>query len=133
LAGEHYVVKIDNTSELISALRSQLATRAEGLRNVGNRTVDAGKNEVRNAGPVSVEELRRRVGREIASLDMKLPANRRRARIIFIESVLTWDFGDELLNDPQFDFFVRDVEESLNANPDVAASLDKVLSQLHTN
>lgn len=128
------MVKIDNASELIAALRSQLVSRADGARSAATKTVDTGK-ATDTMGPVRVpiEELQRRIGREIGELDMKLPANRRRARIIFIESVLTWDFGDELLNDPQFGFFVRDIEESMSANADVAATLDQMLSQIHSH
>ena len=125
------MVKIDSTSELISALRSQLATRSDALRSSSTASAAAGRPETRASVQISIEQLQERIGRELKDLDLKVPANRRRARIIFIESVLTWDFGDDLLNDPQFGFFVRDVEESMSANPDVASSLDLVLSQMH--
>ncbi len=125
------MVKIDGTSELISALRSQMASRADGLRSAAASSTEGGKADPAGTTPVTIEQLRQRIGRELRDLDLKLPTNRRRARIIFIESVLTWDFGDALLNDPQFGFFVRDIEESMSSNPDVASVLDQVLLQLH--
>jgi hypothetical protein len=120
--------KIGGASELVNILRSQLSSRAEALK-----TASGQSSETANAGasvPISIEELRKRLGREMRNLDLKLPENRRQARIIFIESVIAWDFGDGLLNDPNFSLFVRDVEKSMSSDPKVAQALDQLLQQL---
>ncbi len=127
------MAKIDGTSELINALRSQLVARSDALRTSPARTERTATADATPASIVSIEELRKRLGREIRSLDLKLPENRRQARILFIESVIGWDFGDALLNDPRFSIFVRDVETSMVSDPKIAETLDKILLDLQTS
>jgi hypothetical protein len=122
--------KIDGTSELVNALRSQLVARSETLRTDSARSKLTDAATRNGSAAISVDELRKRLGRSIRALDLSIAANRRQARLMFIESVIAWDFGDNLLNDPQFSLFVRDVEASMCSDPTVGTALDLVLSQL---
>lgn len=80
----------------------------------------------------TIEALRNRIGRELGSLNLKEAADRHRARVVFIESVLSWEFGDQLLNDQRLGALVRDIEESVESHPQAAAALDNMLMQLHS-
>lgn len=123
------MVKVDSTSALLDAVRSELATRAERSRLTAEKSGTPAAAQ-RSASPLTLETVRQRIGREIDDLDLKLPASRRRARLAFIESLLAWEFGDTLLTDPQFDELVREIDDSVTASPDVAAALEQVLAQL---
>jgi len=60
------------------------------------------------------------------------PRQPEKARRIFLESVLAWQFGDELLIDRGFAEVVSGVQEALRAHPQVDSRLAEVLRELLT-
>lgn len=121
------MAKIDGTSALINALRSQLATRTESQRGTPvNRT----GNQSAAPAAITAEQLQIRIGRELKRLDLRSATGRRQARQVFLESVLAWDLGEQLLTDARFGFVIKDVEESIEAAPQVSQALDELLLHL---
>jgi hypothetical protein len=66
----------------------------------------------------AAQEVERRIRERIARLD---PAEQRgqEAIRIFVSSVLAWEFGEEILGDPEFSALSRQVEEALAAEPEL--------------
>jgi SOS response regulatory protein OraA/RecX len=75
----------------------------------------------------SVEEVRRRVAERIAGLDAAERSGARAAQIL-VESVLVWEFGEEVLDDPEFAELTRQVRAAMTDDPQVWRKLQGVLA-----
>lgn len=75
------------------------------------------------------DEILRRIGDRIHALN---PDEKRgtKAMQIFIESVLVWEFGEELLQDPRFTEIAREVQHTINENELARQKLTTLLEQL---
>lgn len=70
-----------------------------------------------SAARAAPEELRRRIAQSIAAIDNNDPMRGNKATRIFVEQVLTWQFGDSILNDPGFTRLVEEVQQTLEQDP----------------
>jgi hypothetical protein len=124
--------KIGGQSDLLAAIRSQVSKRTDRLGGVDPGLDERGKvgTEVAQAVPFDLSELRKRLGKELKSIDIAAPDNRRRARRAFIESVMCWDLGDGLLNSPEFGIVVTEVENSMSNDSATVELLDEIIVQL---
>jgi len=93
-------------------LPSQQAPRPSGSSNVASSSV------------------RETVARKIHAIDPLAPDFDRAAASVFIESVLTGEFGDALLNDPAFREIMHDVQHAMLSNESVRAQLQTLLREL---
>lgn len=125
---------VNGINQLMALLKRQLAERNE--RSAGSTT---GTQLSRSRQPthrapakVTVDEIQRRIGqrlKSIASAERSGPLGTQ----IFIESVLVWEFGDDILNDPGFGDFVASVRETMSHDPDLQHSLERLLERLATS
>lgn len=122
------MAKVDGTSDLLAALRSQLTGRSSKAGSGRSRGVDDAKSMARDA--IGPEALQERIGSELKLVDLASLPGKKKARQIFIESVLAWDLGAGLLADGQFGRVVRDVEESITSDPRLSDQLDQLLLQI---
>jgi hypothetical protein len=74
--------------------------------------------------------VRETVARKIRTIDPLAPDFDRTAASLFIESVLTAEFGDALLNDPAFRETMRDVQHAMLSNESIRAQLQTLLREL---
>lgn len=81
----------------------------------------------RQTGPAIAEALRQRIGLAIEGIAEDDPARRRKAMRLFVENVLTWQFGDALLNDPAFASLADDVQRTLEQEPGLVDELMAVV------
>ena len=79
------------------------------------------------AAKASPEEIQRRIGERIRMLE---PEERQgpRAAQVFVESVLAWEFGDEVLDDPDFAELARQVRTAMTADPMLWRKVQGVLA-----
>lgn len=78
-----------------------------------------------SGGAATLEELRRRVGDALQSIDSADPDRRRKTATIFAEHVLRWQFGDDILNDARFVDLLDEVSAVLEQEGDgLIAALD---------
>lgn len=122
------MAKVDGTSDLLATLRGQLTGRSGKTSASRSRDVDGMKSTSQEA--IGPEALQERIGSELKLVDLVSPSGKKKARQIFIESVLAWDLGEGLLADGQFGRVVRDVEESIASDPRLSEQLDQLLMQL---
>lgn len=122
---------INGINQLMAILKRQLAERGERTaRNSNTQT----SNSPRKTGPrtpakTSPEEIQRRIGQRLRNLD---PDDRfgNRGTQVFIESILAWEFGDEVLTDPRFGDLVANVRETMAEDPALQQSLQRLLNNL---
>jgi hypothetical protein len=119
------VNRIDQVMQLISRQMSERAARLES----GGKLATAAA-PVRSARRPALTALRAKVRERLGSLDPDDPRRPDKAQRIFLESVLAWQFGNQLLLDRGFEDIIAGVQEALRANPKVEARLGELLREL---
>jgi len=117
--------RLDHVLQLIGRQMSERASR-----------LDSGAKLASLSGPArtprrpSLAALKRKVQDRLAEIDPDDARRADKARRVFLESVLTWQFGDELLLDRGFEEIVAGVQEALQAHSQTDARLDQLLREL---
>jgi hypothetical protein len=116
--------RLDQVMQIIGQQMSERAARLEaGVKH-------APSNPAARARRPSLTALKTKVRERLESLEPDDPRRGEKARRIFLESVLAWQFGNELLLDRGFEDIVTGVQEALRANPAVDARLGRLLRDL---
>lgn len=107
---------INNLNQIMQVLRQRLAQKPEQKNRVsGSKTAADNRVTASKAQKASTEEVIQGIARRINALspdDRHGPA----AVKIFVESVLIWEFGDELTQDAAFSELATEVQNSLLEN-----------------
>lgn len=116
----------DRLQGIVTQIRSTLARRTD-------RGGTAGRSQAANfslgtQGRLTLEELRAGLRSGLAGLDLEQSGDRKRARRLFIESVLLSEFGINLANDARFIEVVSGVESVFSEEPAFLEELDSVLA-----
>jgi hypothetical protein len=119
------VSRLDQILQVIGRQMSERASHLEaGAKTIGSAT------PARAARRPSLAVLKSKVQQRLRALDPNDARRADKARRIFLESVLAWQFGDELLLDRGFEEIVSGVQEALRAHPGVDARLVQLLGEL---
>ena len=117
---------INSIGQIAQILRRKLANRTD------SRNADETASRLSDKAPadkVSPEEIRRKISARIQSLDIE-ERQGPKAALIFIESIIVWEFGEELLEDPKFSELSKSVLDSFSADTNASAKLNALLTQL---
>jgi hypothetical protein len=109
---------VGGLSEIMRLLQRRLAEKkqqTERLEPTGGQ-VGTPARRATTAAKASPEEIQRRIGERIQMLG---PEERQgpRAAQVFVESVLAWEFGEEVLDDPDFAELTRQVRATMTDDP----------------
>lgn len=83
----------------------------------------------REISRTDIEGLRGRITARLGALPADERGSSRAARI-FVESVLVWEFGDEVLHDPTFSDLLAQVQDSLTGDPELSRRFIALLNEL---
>jgi hypothetical protein len=123
---------INRLNRVMEILRRQVAE--DSSRSVPITPGRAPTTSARGPHPerAGVEQLRQRVVERVRALDPDDPRRPGKARRIFLESVLAWEFGDDILQDNRFDEMLTHIEHGFDAAPEMTDQLDELLAALQT-
>ena len=119
------VGRLDQVLRLIGRQMAERASRLESGTVASYRA--AATPPSRRA---SLGALKEKVRGRLRGLDPDDPGRQQKARRVFLESVLSWQFGDELLLDRGFEEMIAGVQEALQAHPRLEQRLAQLLSDL---
>lgn len=109
---------VDPSAQLAALIRSQVASLKKAApRPKSNEKSPAKRNEDRDIASL--------VARRVSTIDADDPQRERKAFKVFLESVLIAELGDELVNDPAFYAMVEEVQQQMEADPELAASMQQ--------
>jgi hypothetical protein len=120
---------VDNVSKAMEVLRRQMTENLERLRRAGKLPSQAAPKSAASPG-ATTQSVRETVARKIRAIDPLAPDFDRLAANVFVESVLTAEFGDALLNDPAFRDMMREVQQAMLSHEQVREQLQSVLRAL---
>jgi len=121
---------IDRLSGAMEVLRRQIAESARRLDVNGRPTRASGETAGATNAKLSLQEVKRRIRERLDAIPKTDPQRARKAQRLFIESVLSWEFGESLLLDKRFDEMLDRVQEGLAAVPDATLQFDRFLNSL---
>ncbi len=117
---------VNGISQIVQILRRKLADRATP-RVAGDATSMAPDRAP--AQKASAEEVRRKISARIQRLTIEERKGPRAAQI-FVESIIAWEFGDEVLQDPKFADLAKEVFDTIAADAQISARLKTLLGQM---
>ena len=121
------VSRLDQVMQLIGR---QLSERAAHLDSGAPPLPPTRGARTRRAGRPGLEVLRKRVQERLRQIDPDDPKRIDKLHRAFLESVLAWQFGKELLLEPGLEDAVAGVSEALRAQPDVESQFRRLLLEL---
>jgi hypothetical protein len=122
---------IDNVSKAMEILRRQMSENLERLRRSGKfPSPPASKSAPAGAVSASIQDT---VAHKIRSIDPLEPDFDHHAAGVFIESVLTAEFGDNLLNDPGFQDMLSAVRSTMMSDERIRTQLQSLLRGLRAS
>ena len=119
---------IQGFNAIVQALRQRLARRREQVE-TGAAGPSTPASPPRTRQKASVDDLRVQIAKRLAGLS---PEERRskRGRQVFLESVLVWEFGDEITTDPAFGRLTAEIQQAIEQEAAVSASFADLLESL---
>ncbi len=119
---------VSNVSQLVAILRKQLAESQNKPNTSAN--VSPPPKSALTSGRLNIDELQRKTREKIGRLDPSDPKVQHKSIRIFLESVLTWQFGESLIEDPKFYGLLEDVQNAIESDPDVCQNLTNLIAKL---
>jgi hypothetical protein len=119
---------INRLNRMVETLRQQMAESAKRLDT--SKTPSGETRSQNRSGRLSLDELRRRIYDRVQAIEPDTPDRGRRARRIFLESVLAWEFGDELLLDSQLDRLIDNLQQTFESDPEIDAQFRDLMANL---
>lgn len=120
------MTRINGAADIATFIRRQMATMGAP----GTRADGAGPGTAKAGGQAAPQDLASLVFRRIRFIDPADPDRRRKAFRVFIESVLLFELGEELINDPKFYELVDTVQGRMAADPALARAMDDASGML---
>lgn len=118
---------INPLDKLTALLQRRIAEEAAAAKTGKKSPVKSGELQHRSqTAKSSPEELRNKIVPMLKAVDLNDPKRDQKMMHIFVENVLIWQFGEELLNDSAFSQLLGDVEETLKREPAIVQLLSQI-------
>jgi len=115
---------IDSISQIVAALRTQLAQGASTTAPKPRKATTRGASEKSNR---SISKL---IAQRVKSIRPDDPKRGKKVFRIFLESVLLNEFGEQLIDDTVFYQMVDEIQEAMEADIRTAAAINTAVSTL---
>lgn len=104
---------INPLDQMTELLRKRIATEVSVKSTSVNKGKSTSVSDKAILGRISTGELNTKIVTQIKQIEPNDAQRNQKAMHIFLENVLIWQFGDELLNDSDFSRLVSEVKEAL--------------------
>lgn len=117
---------LDNIAELIR--RRVFETSSNKIDKSYSDQLSQARQKHAIAKEKTAESVRLKIVKEVKAIDSHDSKKNQKTMGIFVENVLLWQFGDNLINDPNFINLVDDVGSALLKEPSIIDQLNKLMS-----
>jgi len=123
---------VDHVSKAMEILRRQMTENLDRLKRAGKLPAQPARKSA--ADPrATIASVQETLAHKIRSIDPLEPDFDGRAARLFIESVLTAEFGDTLLNDPAFHDMISEVQQAMLSHEAIRGQLQSLLQTLRAS
>ena len=114
---------VNSLNNIIKTLRQRLHNQdATKLKNKKTTT----SNKAEKKDKISLQELKINTINKAKAVDPENKNPQLKTQIL-LESILIWEFGEELINDPQFEPMRRDIQDAIASDPSLVEKLNSLL------
>lgn len=117
---------INPLDQMTELLRKRIATEVSVKSTSVNKGKSTSVSDKAILGRISTGELNTKIVTQIKQIEPNDAQRNQKAMHIFLENVLIWQFGDELLNDSDFSRLVSEVKEALEKVPITTQLFDQI-------
>lgn len=117
---------INPLDQMTELLRKRMATEVSGKSTSVNKGKSTSVSDKAILGRISTGELNTKIVTQIKQIEPNDAQRNQKAMHIFLENILIWQFGDELLNDSDFSRLVSEVKEALEKVPITTQLFDQI-------
>lgn len=117
---------IDNVRRSLELLRQQRAQKTAKSQGASETHPIAAAAQ----HPHANRSARQSASRKIQALSRDDPAYHEKAINAFIESVLASEFGEGLVNDPEFQDMVKEIQSAMTADAELSAQLRQLVDDI---
>ena len=122
--------QIDGLNNIVQILRRRIADNAKKIGRSGKPSTQTKASQSSEIRKATTEELHTAIHERIRALD---PDDERYTKIatrIFLESVLQWEFGEELTRDQKFSDMISEINDTIQSDQKIRQDMQAVLKQL---
>ncbi len=116
---------VKGINQVAQILRQKLSERSPDIAKSINTAATTAQASC-TASKATPEEIKRKIEERIKALADEDQQGDKAVQI-FVEVILTWEFGDQLLQDPKFTELSKEVAIAMNSNPETKAKLSTLL------
>jgi hypothetical protein len=121
---------VQGLNSIVQALRQRMAGKKE---NVAASRVSSNKPEntprTKTSARADIGELRVQIAKRLKALSPEQRRSKQGQRI-FLESVLVWEFGDDITTDPAFAELAAEIQTTIENEPSVENQFAAMLEAL---
>lgn len=119
---------VQGLNALVEALRRRMAGRREKVSS-SKTSAASTPSPATPQRKADIQDLKVQIGKRLAGLS---PEERRskRGQQVFLESVLVWEFGDEITSDPAFAQLTAEIQQAIEKETDVRDRFGAMLESL---
>jgi len=122
---------IDGLTKIMQIIRRQFA---EGSARIGNTNrKKTSKSDLANTKPFTVTQLEQQIAEKIKTLDPAEKDYFSKIAKIFVESVLGWEFGNQLFQDAKFNQISHQIQKEILNTPLLLKKLNTLSNQYLKN
>ena len=124
--------QIDGLNSIIEVLRRRVADNAKKLGRSSKTSAQTKTDGLAGSKRTGTKELQAVIRERILSLDPDDERFEKIATKVFLESILQWEFGDEVAQDEKFSDIVNEVHSTMLADRRISDDMMRLLKQLVT-
>ncbi|TQV73392.1 hypothetical protein FKG94_16950 [Exilibacterium tricleocarpae] len=123
---------VNGLSQIVQILRQKLAERSSATRRLRDGAPAGTDTGPKPAAKSSLADIKRKIGERIRALPDE-EREEARAVQVFVEAVMVWEFGDQLLQDPQFSALSKEVAQSMADHPQISQPLRLLIREFRSS
>jgi hypothetical protein len=122
-------MKVDGIGGLLEVLRRRIGSQSQRLENSKRTGHKQDVGVLHGHARITAAELEAGIRNRIRDLNPEAEDYRDSATGIFLESVLLWEFGEDLSKDEDFADLMLKMKESFTSNKDLQENMDRLIRQ----
>lgn len=119
---------VNGLGQIVQVLRKKLADTSTSapIKSNTSRKSTGTKSTQKKSSP---EEIKKKIGELIQAIP-ESDYTDAKATTVFVEVIVTWELGDEILQDPKFGELTREVAKLITGNRELQEKMSQIIKQL---
>jgi len=117
---------VGNLSSIIEVLRRQIADNAAKIDRTGRSGAGGRAPVASKTAQPTIQQLRETIKERIQHLDRNAPDYGRSVKRAFLEAVISWEFGNEILLDQGYGDMLSDIQSLIEADESLQKQFEKL-------